>query len=468
MKCRHLILPLILPSCLLTVSGQDDYSSTTMAALHQIEGLQTQRENDRPKKPDPKRIINTSQSLLKEREPEMTAEEYALYEKISLMLSSQPEFAIKLLEAMMNDKEAPSPAFEFMLGNAYFSAKQMDKAEAHFQNAVKRYPTFIRAWNNLGVLYYTADKFAQAAPCFSKAVTLGDHEPATFGLLGFCLERAGNAVGAEMAYMQALAGDPDSVDWMEGLLRVYIQGRQYGRAESLVKTLLKLRPGESRFWQAYASVLLAQNRKLEATVVLETSVGAGIAGPNELNLLGDLYAEQGLYTEAAGIYLKIMTATSDVGEQKLLHFAQVLIQAGKLAQADDVLGRLRSVVTPSGRRAYLQTQADLLAARRQWPEARVVLQELLQNDPLNGNALLSLGRAYVAEGDLIHASFAFESALPVPDATYRACLELANIEVKNRHFDKCVEYLQRALAIEKTDAVQDFLVRVKTLVVKSD
>jgi hypothetical protein len=29
-----------------------------------------------------------------------------------------------------------------------------------------------------------------------------------------------------------------------------------------------------------------------------------------------------------------------------------------------------------------------------------------------------------------------------------------------------VEYLQKALSIEKTDEVQDFLVRVKTLVVK--
>jgi hypothetical protein len=47
-----------------------------------------------------------------------------------------------------------------------------------------------------------------------------------------------------------------------------------------------------------------------------------------------------------------------------------------------------------------------------------------------------------------------------------ASLELANIEIKNRHYTKSVEYLQRALSIEKTDAVQDFLVRVKTLAAK--
>ena len=416
---------------------------------------------------DPKRIINSSNSFLKEKEPEMTAEEYAIYEKVVSSLSSNPEFALKLLEAMMGDKEAPSPAFEFILANVYYSAGQIDKAEARYLSAVKHFPSFIRAWTNLGVLYYSADKYAAAQPCFSKAVTLGDHEPATLGLLGYCLERGGNVVGAEMAYMQALAGDPDNAVWMEGLLRVYIQGKQYGRAESLVKTLIKLQPTKAEFWLAHANILLADNRKLEAIIMLEASVGAGIAGQNELNLLGDLYAEQGFNVEAADIYQKIFAATPDVGERKLLHFAQVLIASGRLPQAEEVLARLKTGLTPAGRLIYLQDRADLLAARRQWAEARKELQELLQTAPLNGPALLSLGRTYANEDDLIHAAFAFESAYQISDSTYRASLELANLELQNRHYDKCVEYLQKALSIEKTDAVQDYLVRVKTLIGKN-
>jgi hypothetical protein len=71
---------------------------------------------------DPKQIINESNSFLKEREPEMTEEEYALYQKVVTMLASSPEFAVKLLEAMSTDKEPPSPAFQFILGNAYYAA----------------------------------------------------------------------------------------------------------------------------------------------------------------------------------------------------------------------------------------------------------------------------------------------------------------------------------------------------------
>lgn len=414
-------------------------------------------------KPDPKRIINDSKSLLKEREPEMTAEEYALYEKISLLLNSQPEFGVKLLEAMMTDKEQPSPAFEFMLGNAYYSSGQLDKAEVRFRSAVKRYPSFIRAWDNLGVLYYASDRYAEAAPCFSQAITLGDHEATTFGLLGFSLERTGNIVAAEMAYMQGLAGDPENIDWLEGLLRIYIQGRQFARAEPLVRSLIKVRPAENRYWMAYATVLMEQGRRMEAAVVLETAAATGHGNSESLALLGDLYAEQGLYPEAAASYQRLLAESPDLGEKRLLHFAMVLIQAEKLTEADAVLDRVRRSLSPAGQVDYLLSRSEIQVARKQWPEAAATLQELLRADPLNGVALLSLGRVYLAQGDVIHAGFQFDAALQVPDATYRACLELANLEVKGHHYDKAIGLLQRALTLQRTDAVQDFLVRVKVL-----
>ena len=178
-------------------------------------------KNEAPKL-DPKRIINESNSFLKEREPEMTAEEYALYEKVVSMLATKPDFALRLLEGMMSDKETPSPAFQFILGNAYYSAGQNDKAETSYRQAVERYPNFLRAWNNLGILYHTTERYAEAAKCFSKSVVLGDRDATTFGLLGYDLEREGNIVSAEMSYMEALAAAPDNDEWKEGLLRIYI------------------------------------------------------------------------------------------------------------------------------------------------------------------------------------------------------------------------------------------------------
>lgn len=437
--------------------------------LDQILGPGHGLANDRTKearKPnlDPKRIINQSSSFLKEREPEMTSEEFALYEKVMTMLGTNPAFAIRLLEAMVNEDEKPSPAFEFILGNAYYAAGEMGPCENHYRSAVERFPTFLRAWNNLGVLYYSTDRYAQAVRCFSQAVVLGDKDPATFGLLGYCLEKEGNLVSAEMAYMQALAGAPDSVEWKEGLLRIYTAGRQFGRAEPLVKSLIKENPREGRFWLAYGNILLADERRLEAIAVLEAAVGLAVGGLDEMALLGDLYAEQQLTPEAVAVYEKILVQAPQMGEGKLLHYAQVLIGEKKFDRAGELLGRMEPVtLTPEARLVWLQAKADLLVGREEWPAARVELERLLTLSPLNGRGLLSLGRTYAAEDNWPRALLAFEAAYRVPTATYRASLELANIELRNGHYDRTIQYLEKALSLQKTDGVQDYLARVKTL-----
>lgn len=413
---------------------------------------------------DPKRIINESSGFLKEREPEMTAEEYAIYERTLTMLSTRPEFALRLLEAMISEKEPPSPAFEFILGNTYYSAGNNEKAEVSYNNAVKRYPTFLRAWSNLGVLYYATQKYPDAVRCFARCIALGDRDPMTFGLMAYSLEQEQQVVQAEMAYMQALAGDPTNPDWLEGLLRIYIEGKQYGRAEWLIKDLIKQRPKETRFWLAHANILIAQNRRLEAIALLEVSLGAGVAGQSEIMLLADLYADQKLVPEAIAAYQRVMVATPALGERKMLTLASLQLATGNLAQAQKVLDSLGNKVSPVGRSSYLLSRAELQAAQNKWPEARATLEELLKTEPLNGQALLSLGRVYLGEGNLPRAQFAFESAYQVPDSLYRACLELATLELKNRHFSKTVEYLEKALSIQKTAPVQDFLARVKPLV----
>lgn len=413
---------------------------------------------------DPKQIINESNSFLKEKEPEMTEEEYALYQKVVSMLATNPAFAIKLLEAMATGTEPVSPAFEFILANAYYAAGQNDKAEARYRSAVKRFPSFLRAWVNLGVLYYATGRYAEAVPCFSKAVELGDRDSSTFGLLGYSLQKRGDLVSAEMAYMQALSGDPSNMDWKEGLLAICIDAKQFTRAESLVRNLIRDAPSDSRYWLTYANILLLEDRKLEATVVLDLSVGTGAMNTEELSTLGDLYAEQGLIPEAAGIYAKLLTANAQMGGKKLVHYSQVLLASGQFGEAERVLGECRLAPGDKAQIDVFQTQADIDTAKHSWAAVHKDLDSLLSLDPLNGKALITLGRTYQSEDDVARATLAFEEAVRIRGSAYVACLELANIELKNRHYAKCAEYLEKALAIERTDAVQDFLARVKTLV----
>ena len=411
---------------------------------------------------DPRRIINESNSFLREREPEMTAEEYALYEKSVRLLGQRPEFAVRLLEAMTKEGEKPSAAFSFILANAYYLGGDATKAEEAYQAAVAAYPTFLRAWVNLGILYHSSGRFGEAAKAFGKALSLGDRDPETCGLLGYSLEQAGDPIGAEVAYMQALAADPANLDWKEGLLRVCLQGQQLARAEAIVRTLIREHPEEVRFWLVYANLLLTDQRKLQAIAVLQTAAATASVGPDEFVLLGDLYAEQGLVAEAVESYQKVSAVRPELAGDKLQRFAGVLIATRRLQEAASVIDQLASSGTDAVRR--YQLKAELHLAREEWAEARHELEALLQLAPLNGPALLALGRTYVAEEDFARAALAIEAAAQVPETTYRACLELANLSLRSRDYGKCCELLERALALHRTDAVADYLARIKPLV----
>jgi hypothetical protein len=110
MRKSRLLFLLLLP-CAVVAQSDTDFLDLSQAQ-------NAFRRNAKSPALDAQRIINESSSFLKEREPEMTAEEYALYEKVMNMLATNPAFALRVLEGMMNEREKPSPAFEFILGNA--------------------------------------------------------------------------------------------------------------------------------------------------------------------------------------------------------------------------------------------------------------------------------------------------------------------------------------------------------------
>jgi tetratricopeptide (TPR) repeat protein len=411
---------------------------------------------------DPKRIINESSDFLKEREPEMTEEEYALYEKSVTLLAGNPAFAVKLMETMVAGHQN-SPAFEFILGNAYYMSGDLARARVHYESAVAAFPTFLRAWNDLGVMSYSSQNYPEAVRCFSQCIALGDHDPKTFGMLGYCLERVGNLVPAEVDYLQALAGDPGNADWIEGLLRIYVRGRQFGRAESLVKDLVRNEPKRAEFWKTYADILIGDGRKLDAIAVLEAANDAGYLSADDRRLLADLYAERRMVPEAVATYRQLRDGNLELGEQRLLTLARLLTYEHAYAQAADALGAAEAGVVPAYRPGCLRARAEWYAAQSEWPKARATWQDLLQLEPMNAVALLGLGRAEMAGGDEARAEMNFEEAVRIPDAAYDAHIELATLEIKHRQYQEAIPHLERALALRDSGDIRDLLSRMRTL-----
>lgn len=413
---------------------------------------------------DPYQVINESMNFRKEREPDMTAAEYALYERISSMVETNAAFALQLLETMLADEQEDSAAFDLALGNLYFAEERIDDALERYQSAVEKYPEFLRAWTNIGMIHYQRESWPDAAKAFAKAVDLGDRDAQTFGLLAFALRMTGNTLGAEMAFQQAMTANPEDTNWIGGLLELYFINGRHAQSESLVREMVRLEPGKAENWMLYASLLVTLERPLEAATQLEIARQIGAVNADSLGLLGDLYVGQGLIPEAIAAYEAIPGDTDELASTRLLAYARSMISSGKLDVARRILAKVPTLNPEwSVAKARLFATAELAVAESDWPAARQAYEDLLQTEPLNPYALLGLGHALNEAGELARAEFTFEQALAVPTAEARACLELANLALTDRRFARAVEMLNRADRLEPSSAIRAQIARINTL-----
>ena len=121
-------------------------------------------------------------------------------------------------------------------------------------------------------------------------------------------------------------------------------------------------------------------------------------------------------------------------------------------------------LSPTGKVACREAKVELEIARKNWPGAKGELELLIKEVPSNGNAWIGLGRVYLADAEQSKATEAFEHAFQIPESSYRASIALANMEFKNRRYGQCVAYLEHALSLQKSAAVENFRDQVRNLI----
>jgi len=416
---------------------------------------------------DVKRIVNESYNFKKNNEPEMTEEEYALYEKIVSMVQVQPELALKLVEGLIAGKQQ-SPAFEFVLGNIFYTSNRAELAEQHYRKALALHPEFTRAWSNLGAMFYAQGRYADAAECLVKTIEGGERDAHTLGLLAFCLKKTDRKTAAKMDYIQALGLDPTNTDYLEGLVEIYYEDHDYAQAESLLAQLIKLKPESRHNWLLYASVLRSRDRPLEAIAVLEAARSLNLLQTDGLLLLGDLYERGKFYPEAIEVFRQLRGDSVKLSAVRLIALAESLIASGQLKAAEEALTGADANLAPEENVLLHLARANYFAARADSAREKEQLEGALAIDPLNGRGLLALGRYYKAHDDMARADIALESATRQPEYTYRACVELADVALKTRRYQRGLEYLERAYAIEKDLQLQPYIARIKRVIAENE
>lgn len=400
-------------------------------------------------------------------EPRVTADEREQMLKVLDFISSDNvDEAAKLLEKEISRNEAISAVFDFTLANIYFQKEEMDKAASIYQTAVEKYPKFRRAWRNLGLIYIRQSQFDEALPALTRVIELGGGDAITYGLLGYAYSSVENNLSAESAYRMAILLDPATIDWKMGLARSFFKQERFFEAVALCSQLIKDEPDRADLWMLQANAHIGLKQPMKAAEIFELVGHLGKSTLESLNMLGDIYINEELYEMAADSYIKAMQMDASGNPDRAIRSAKVLIARGAFKETrrliEEIETRYAGRLEIEDRKDLLKLRARLAVADGSGDDEEVrVLKEIVELDPLDGEALILLGQHSGRTGDAEQAIFYFERAANIEKYEADAKVRHGQLLVQQGKYNEALPLLRRAQQVNPRDNIQEYLEQVE-------
>jgi tetratricopeptide (TPR) repeat protein len=372
--------------------------------------------------------------------------------------------AIPVLESRIGPKN--SAQFDYLLGTILFEAGDLTNALKHFEAALAKFPDFRRAQKNLAFALVRDGKYAEAIKPLTRTIALGGGDGKVFGLLGFAYMSQGRYASADGAYRQALVFEPDNLDFKLGAVKCAVQTANYDHALALLDELIQQYPERESLWTLQANVHIQKEQPAKAVICLEMLRRLGKATPQNLFLLGDLHMSQESRELALAAYLEALEKDGGQNPAKALRPAQILVSRGAWDEAKKLFARIRSAGTTLSAEdelKLLKLESKVAMSTGAGEEAIKVLEQIIQRNPLDGEALLLAGDYYAKHDQPEKAEFRYDTASKLEGFEADAFVKHAQLLVQAQKYPQAAELLRKAQKAKPRDNVQRYLEKVEQI-----
>ncbi len=397
-------------------------------------------------------------------EPKVNQEEAAILQQIMPQLeASNYRLAINTLQAQITPQS--SAALDMVLGNLYFQEGNVSAARQAYREAIRKFPNFLRAHQNLGILEVQNGNFETAIPLLSKTIEMGIADGDTYGLLAYSFLNQGQYGSAESAYRQALLLDPNNPDWKNGLINALLENSKPGEAIAIIEEVIAKDPSKPEFWMVQANAYLAMDDRQKAIANLEMVRRLGKADAQSLMLLGDLYMSGEMADLALTVYKEAIEQDGEITADKAMRSAEVLLSQ---ANYDEALEYIETVeanypeLEDEQELKLLSMKSEAYLATDRTDEAAEMLRQVVARDPLNGKANMLLGDYEWDQGNIEKARTYYEDAASTDDYAVRARLNHVQMMVSEGRFAEAAELMREVTAREpNNDRYQAYLDQIE-------
>lgn len=397
-------------------------------------------------------------------EPDISREEATLFNELADLISSDPVAATARLRGAITAES--SAALDYTLASLLLQEGNYEQAVGNYKTAILKFPNFMRAYKNLGLAHVQAGNFTDALPMLVKAIELGDGDGNTYGLLGYAYLNTDKPQAALDAYRIAYVLRPENRDWKIGVAQGLNLTGKYDEGAAVLRELIQDYPDYIPFYINRSNALIALGREMQAASHLEIVKRMGKADVASLRLLGDIYLNAFMPRLAVDNYLAALRDDNPISKEGALIAARNLVTFGAFKEADVFISaiqetegeNLNSVETVT----LLNLSAEIALAAGNDAEASQILEKVVEEDPLNGRALLLLGNFNNRMGDFEQAEFFYERASEIGSVQVDALIQHDRMLVGNRNYSGAVRLLERAQGLRPSTNVENYLNAVRS------
>ena len=406
-----------------------------------------------------------SYGMRAEIEPRVTVVEKEVMEKVMKLMGDggSTAKAVVLLEKHTN--ASASAVFDFTLANIHFQEDRLTNALSCYAAAIAKFPSFQRAYKNRGLILIRMGEFETALEPLTKAVELGVNDGLTYGLIAYAYMMTEQFISAESAYRLAVMLQPKTLDWKMGLCRTLFRQQKYGEAIAMCDELLRKEPGKPDYLLLQANAYLGLKQPMKAAEIYELLDLSNQTPVSALHTLGDIYVNEGYTDQAAAAYGRALAQEKTPDLARQLRNAEVLISRSAYAAASGLLKKVEACgagnLNDDLRKRMLKLEARLAAAHNEaGDEQAKILEEIVQLDPLDGEALILLGLHHAAT-NVEKAIFYYERAEGIEKVEADARLRHGQLLVKNGKYQEALPLLKRAQELKPREDVQRYIEQVE-------
>ena len=331
----------------------------------------------------------------------------------------------------------------YLIGVTYLYLEQWVPAEAALKAALAPLPDYQRVHEALGNLYTRTERWDEARVHLTRAAELGLNTASLYASLGYINYKVQNWWGMAGAYQQALTLEPDVRDWKTALMYAMNETRQYAAGLALVEQMLQSEPNDQVLWLYRSYMALNTNERGLALTSLETAMRLGDDSVANKQVAAALHMERGSIARAVELLKSAPAADLDFVfmdqalawlnyENEWDYFRDLLAAANARRGLLDNLQGSRLLTHVSSLQLHDGDRRAAIAT----------LQQAVELDSSNAEALITLGQALRDERDLNRAELMFQRASAFDLYRENALVALAQVAIDQQNFERALTLLR--------------------------